>query len=411
MMRRGRTYHYTGYTRAGALAEGRLQATSLDEAIEMLWERGLTPLETREDGAPTSERWGRLELLARRKPSRRDVASFTREFATLAQSEIPLDDALRIVSEQSGTTRMQPVIASLLEAVLDGAHLSDAMARHPEAFQDDYVNMARVGEASGNMASVFGELADLLERRLDLAGRLASALVYPSVLIVMALASIIVVMGVLVPNLAPIFAESGKPMPVMVALIVRMRETWPLIVTVALVMGMGAFGIGATMLRSNQMRRAADRILLGLPLAGTLSGEQNFARFSRTLGSLLRTGVPMLPALASARSAVRNRHIGSSLEASLETVRDGQSLGRALLGRPGIPRVALRMIMVGEETGKLDQMLLRTASVLEQQSQRRIERLMTLLTPALTIAIAGLVGGLMLTVMNAIFSVNELALQ
>ena len=411
MMQRARTYRYTGYTRSGAITEGRLQAISLEDAIEMLWERGLTPLETREDGAQASERWWRLKLLSPRKPSRRDVASFTREFATLAQSDIPLDDALRIVSEQSGTTRMQPVIASLLEAVLDGAHLSDAMARHPEAFQDDYVNMARVGEASGNMARVFGELADLLERRLDLAGRLTSALVYPSVLIVMALASIIVVMGVLVPNLAPMFADSGRSMPTMVALIVRMRETWPLIVTVALVMGMGAFGMGATMLRSNHMRRAADRILLGLPLAGTLSGEQNFARFSRTLGSLLRTGVPMLPALASARSAVRNRHIGSSLEASLETVRDGQSLGRALLGRPGIPRVALRMIMVGEETGKLDEMLLRTAFVLEQQSQRRIERLMTLLTPALTIAIAGLVGGLMLTVMNAILSVNELALQ
>jgi general secretion pathway protein F len=411
MTRRVRTYRYTGYTRAGAITEGRLQAISLEEATEMLWERGLTPLETREDGARASEPWWRLDLLSQRKPSRRDVASFTREFATLAQSDIPLDDALRIVSEQSGTTRMQPVIASLLEAVLDGAHLSDAMARHPEAFQDDYVNMARVGEASGNMARVFGELADLLERRLDLAGRLTSALVYPSVLIVMALASILVVMGVLVPNLAPMFAESGRSMPTMVALIVRMRETWPLIVTVALVMGIGAFGIGTTMLRSNQMRRAADRILLGLPLAGTLSGEQNFARFCRTLGSLLRTGVPMLPALASARSAVRNRHIGSSLEASLETVRDGQSLGRALLGRPGIPRVALRMIMVGEETGKLDEMLLRTAFVLEQQSQRRIERLMTLLTPALTIAIAGLVGGLMLTVMNAILSVNELALQ
>ena len=198
-MQRARTYHYTGYTRSGEIAEGRLQAISLEEAIEILWERGLTPLETREDGAQASERWWRLKLLSPRKPSRRDVASFTREFATLAQSDIPLDDALRIVSEQSGTTRMQPVIASLLEAVLDGAHLSDAMARHPEAFQDDYVNMARVGEASGNMARVFGELADLLERRLDLAGRLTSALVYPSVLIVMALASIIVVMGVLVP--------------------------------------------------------------------------------------------------------------------------------------------------------------------------------------------------------------------
>jgi general secretion pathway protein F len=377
----------------------------------MLWGRGLTPFETREDAATASSRGWRRELLTPRKPSRRDVAFFTREFAALAQSRIPLDDALRIVSEQMGTTRMQPVIASLLEAVLDGGHLSDAMARHPEAFQGDYVNMLRIGEASGDVASVVGELADLLERRLDLAARLTSALVYPSVLIAMALASITVVMGVLVPNLAPIFAESGRSMPAIVALVVRMREAWPLILVAGAATGIGALGIGVTMLRSKHLQRAADRVLLGLPLAGTLSAEQNLARFTRTLGSLLRTGVPMLLALASARSVVRNRHIGSGLEASLERVRDGQSLAQALSGRPGIPRVALRMITVGEETGKLDEMLLRTAVVLEQQSQRRIERLMTLLTPALTIAIAGLIGGLVLTVMNAIFSVSELAVR
>jgi len=200
-------------------------------------------------------------------------------------------------------------------------------------------------------------------------------------------------------------------MPAMVALVVRAQEAWPVILTAGAATGTGALGIGVAILRSNRLRRAADRTLLGLPLAGTLSAEQNLARFTRTLGSLLRTGVPMLPALASARSAVRNRHIGSGLDASLESVRDGQSLGRALSGRPGIPRVALRMITVGEETGKLDEMLLRTALVLERQSQRRIEHLMTLLTPALTIAIAGLIGGLILAVMNAIFSVNELVLR
>jgi general secretion pathway protein F len=405
------TYHYIAYTREGALAEGRLQAASLDEAAEMLWERGLTPFETRRDGERGLHSWSRLELLAPRKPSRRDVAHFTREFATLAQSGIPLDDALRIVSEQSDTARMRPVIASLLEAVLDGAHLSDAMARHPEAFQGDYVNMARAGEASGEMARVFGELADLLERRLDLAGKVTSALVYPSVLIVMALASITVVIGVLVPHLAPIFAESGRPMPAMVDLVVRMREAWPLLLTVGALMILAALAIGATVSRSPHLRRAVDRLLLGLPLAGRLSAEQNFGRFSRTLGSLLRTGVPMLPALASAHSAVRNRHIRLGLESALETVREGQSLGRALSKGAGIPRVAVRMITVGEETGKLDEMLLRTAVVLEQQAHRRIERLLTLLTPALTIAIAGLVGGLMLSVMNAILSVNELTLQ
>ena len=408
MTQRARTYHYIAYTRAGALAEGRLQATSVDDAIEMLWERGLTPFETREDAAPASDRGWRRQLLTPRKPSRRDVASFTREFATLAQSDIPLDDALRIVSAQLGMTRMRPVMASLLEAVLDGAHLSDAMARHPEAFQDDYVSMARAGEASGDMARVFSELADLLERRQQVAGRITSALVYPSVLIVMALASIAVVMGVLVPNLVPIFAESGRSMPAMIALVVRLQEAWPLILITIAAMGIATLAIGATMSRSENLRRASDRILIGLPLAGTLSTEQNLARFARTLGSLLRAGVPMLAALGSARSVVRNRHIGSGLEASLEAIREGQSLGRALSGRPGVPAVALRMVTVGEETGKLDQMLLRIAILLEQQTEQRIERLMTLLTPTLTIAIAGIIGALIFTVMNAILSVGEL---
>jgi general secretion pathway protein F len=411
MMQRARAFRYSAYTRTGAPAEGRLQAASLDAAIEALWERGLTPFETREDTAPASDPWWRRELLTTRKPSRRDVASFTREFATLAQSDIPLDDTLRIVSEQSGTTRMRPVIASLLEAVLDGAHLSDAMARHPEAFQDDYVSMARAGEASGDMARVFGELADLLERRQQLAGRITSALVYPSILIVMALASIAIVMGVLVPNLAPIFAGGGRSMPTMIALVMRLQEAWPLILMTIAATGIATLAIGVTVSRSENLRRAADRILIGLPLAGALSTEQNLARFARTLGSLLRAGVPMLAAMGSARSVVRNRHIGSGLEASLEAIRDGQSLGRALSGRPGVPPVALRMVTVGEETGKLDQMLLRIAILLEQQAEQRIERLMTLLTPTLTIAIAGVIGGLILTMMNAILSVGELAVR
>jgi general secretion pathway protein F len=228
---------------------------------------------------------------------------------------------------------------------------------------------------------------------------------------VAALVSIAVIMGVLVPNLAPMFPDGGKSAPVAVAVVLGMRQAWPLFLTAGAAMAIAALAVGTAISRSSHLRRAADRVLLGLPLAGKLSTEQNCARFTRTLGALLRTGVPMLPALASARSAVRNRHIASGLAASLEAVRDGQSLGRALSGFPGIPQVALRMITVGEETGKLDEMLLRAAVVLEQQTRRRIEHLMTLLTPALTVAIAGLVGALILTVMNAILSVNELAVR
>jgi general secretion pathway protein F len=306
---------------------------------------------------------------------------------------------------------MRPVVAGVLDLVLDGAHLSDAMAHHPEAFQDDYVSMARAGEVSGDLAKVFGELADLLERRQELAGKVTSALVYPCVLIVLAVVSVGVVVAVLVPGLAPIFAQSGRPMPPMIAFIVRCEQSWPTIAMSGVAIAICMLATGGALSRSESLRLAADRILLGLPLAGTLSAEQNLARFARTLGSLLRAGVPMLAAQTSAGSVVRNRHIASGLAAALEIVRDGRSLSQALSGRPGVAPVALRMIAVGEETGKLSQMLLRIAVILEQQSQRRIERLMTLLTPALTIAIAGLVGALIFTVMNAILSVNELAVR
>ena len=410
MTQRARSYRYVAYTRAGLPAEGRLQAGSLDDAIEMLWERGLTPFETREDSAGDSVPWWRRELLAPRRPSRRDVAAFTRELATLVQSGIAIDDTLRIVAEQSGG-RMRPVIVAMLELVLDGMHLSDAMARHPAAFQDDYVSMARAGEASGDLARVFAELADLLERRQELAGKVTSALVYPCVLIVLALVAIGVVMGVLVPGLAPIFAQSGKPMPTMIAVIVRCEESWPSIVMAAAAIAVGLVAAATAISRSPTARRAGDRILLDLPLAGTLSAEQNVARFARTLGSLLRCGVPLLAAQIAAGALVRNRHIAAGLVAAIDIVRDGQSLNRALSACPGVPPVALRMIAVGEETGKLGEMLLRIATVLEQQSRRRIERLMTLLTPALTVAIAALIGMLIFTVMNAILAVNEMAIR
>jgi len=411
MTRPAHSYRYIAYTQAGMLAEGRVDATSLDDAIAALWARGLTPFETVEDGERALDRWWRRELLSSRKQSRQDIASFTRELATFLQAGIAIDDALHIVADQSGMGRMRSVVFNLLDSVLDGAHLSDAMARHPQTFPIDYVNMARAGEASGEMAKVFGELADLLERRQELAGRVTSALIYPCVLIVMALMAVAIVMGVLVPGLAPIFAQSGKPMPAIVAFIIRLEEAWPSILMAGAAVAAGGLPIGIAMLRSSNLRHSADRLLISLPLAGTLSAEQNLARFARTLGSLLRAGVPILAALTAAGSVVRNRHIASGLQASLEVVRDGQSLSRALPGCPGVLPVALRMIKVGEETGKLDQMLLRIASTLEQQSQRRIERLMTLLTPALTIAIASFVGALIFTVMNAILSVNELAVR
>ncbi|UTD26548.1 type II secretion system F family protein [Bradyrhizobium sp. WD16] len=404
-----RSFRYLAYTQAGVLTEGRIEAETVEQVHDVLWERGLTPFETHDDQRSASRRWSRGTLLAPRKPSARDIAAFVRELATLIEAGVPLDDTLRIMVDHSGQVRMRPVVTGLLQSVLDGAHLSDAMARHRESFQNDTISMVRAGEISGDLVRVLTELADLLERRQQLVAKTTSALVYPCILIVMALVSITIVMAVLVPSLAPIFAESGRPLPGMIAFILWVQQGWPWLAAIVALMVAASSAARGYVKRSTNARLAAHRLLLKLPLAGVVSVEQNLARFARTLGSLLRAGVPMLAAFASARAVVQNAHIASGLEASLEQIRDGQNLGRALSGRDGIPPVALRMIAVGEETARLGHMLIRIALLFEQQSQRRIERLMTMLTPALTVGIAGLIGLLIFTVMNAILSINELA--
>lgn len=410
-MSTAQTYRYVAYGENGRLVEGQLQAVSRDDAIEALWKRGLTPLEADQDGGLSLGQWSFSSLVSRRKPTSRDIALFTREFATLAEAGIPVDDALRILNEQLDTGRIQPIVAGLLEAVLDGAHVSDAMAKRADVFSSDYVNIVRAGEASGGLGRVLDELAELLEHRQEIADKFTSALIYPCILLVVAAVSVGVVMGILVPALAPLFSDNGRPMPTIIAFMLRMGELWPVILAVVLVAGLAGSAVVAAIARSPELRLASDRLYLRLPILGPVSNGLDVARFARTLGLLLRSGVSMLAAMTSACTVVRNSFVASRLQAATETIRDGQSLARALSGQPGIPSVCVRMVAVGEETGKLDYMMVRIAVMMERQSRRRIERLMTMLTPAMTIAIAGLIGVLIFTVMNAILSVNDLVVR
>jgi general secretion pathway protein F len=401
-------FRYLAYQQTGVLNDGTVEAPSLEQALEKVWQRGLVPFETYEEADPQNQGW-RLALFSQ-QPSRREVAVFTREFATLAQANIPLDDALRMISEQPLATRMRPILARLLEAVLNGSHLSEVMSKYPKTFSHDYVSLIRAAEASGNLAGGLTELSDLLDRRLELAGKITSALVYPIILMVVALASVAIVVCVLVPAIAPIFIESGRAMPPTIAVLLTLRQSWPLVLAFGIAAALSTLAVGIFASRANAVRAFCGRVSLELPLFGIMSREQNAASFARTLGTLLRAGMPLISAFSAACSVVRNRYIASCLRTSLDGLRDGQSLAHSLSHSP-LPSAASRMIAVGEEVGRLDQMLLRTAIMLEQQYQRRIERLMTLLTPALTIGLAVFVGTLVLTIMSAILSLNELAIQ
>jgi general secretion pathway protein F len=404
------SFTYRAYGGRGEFAEGRIEAASTDAASEMLWAQGLTPFHMQAADAE-GEQWWQREVFGGSRSSPAQVASFTRDFATLNSAELPLDDALRILSAQAPSRAMRMVIASLLADVLDGSHLSDAMHKHPRVFAAEYVSAVRSGEVGGTLAQVFEEMADLLERRMEIRNRVRSALVYPAILVAFAVVTVGLVVAVLVPGIAPIFAEGGKAMPAAIAFVLAVQAHWTKISAALLILAAAATLALVLALRRPPVRLAIDRFKLRPPLFGAFVRERETARFARSLGTLLRAGVPLLQASTSARAVIANRHLGAGVDRALEAVREGSSLYRALERCAALPPVALRMISVGEEAGKLDRMLLRMAVMFEQQTQRTLDRFMTILTPALTLTIAFLVGGLVLTLMNAILSINELAFR
>ena len=401
-------FHYRAYDARGGLALGRIEANSSNAASEALWAQGLTAFQLKNlDQGET--RWWQLEVLGGGARRRGDLTSFTREFATLAVSGIPLDDCLRILSDQATSRGVRTLVSDLRQQVLNGRTLSDALKQRPEVFPEEYLSIVRAGETSGAMGKVFEELAALLERRQEVRGKIQSALVYPCILLGLSAISLAVIIGVLIPSVAPIFAQSGKPLPPAVQILLGMRRRWPEVsLGLAGILAVGAWVIFVT-LRRPAMRLRFDGFRLRLPIIGALALHQETARFARTLGTLLRAGVPLLQAASSARAATTNRHFAACLERAIALVREGASLGFALSSEVAMPLVALRMIAIGEEAGRLDQMLLTTAATFEQQTQRSIDRFMTLLTPLLTSGIAVIVGSLILTVMNAIFSINDMA--
>jgi general secretion pathway protein F len=251
-------------------------------------------------------------------------------------------------------------------------------------------------------------LAALLERRVEIRGKVQSALVYPLILLTLSVLSLAVIIGVLVPSIAPVFADSTKPMPGFIRFLMMVQSDWPEILIGLIAAAAVTAAVSILALKRPNAHLAFDRWKLRLPLMGAFIRQHETARFARTLSTLLKAGVPLVPAATSARTVIANRHMGAGLDVAIDAIREGIALHRALEAATALPPMALRMIAVGEEARKLDRMLLRVAMTLDQQTQHSIDRFMAALTPLLTIIIASLVGGLIMTVMGAISNISEL---
>jgi general secretion pathway protein F len=401
------TFTYAALDAGGRETSGMLDAPSATDAAEELTRRGLIPIRTELSSSGINS--STSAALVALKPA--DLVNFTRQLATLLGATLPLDQALRLVAAQNSGNRAGPYARQVADAVTAGRPLSDAMAAQARDLPPYIPALIRAGEARGTPAAALQTLATSLERRIALRARVRGALIYPAILIVVALLAVAVVMGVLVPTLLPLFKDVGRPPPAALAVADAVAQTlsayWPV--------GLGALGLAIVgvraLWRSPKFRIKTDGVILRMPVIGPLIADTNVATFARTFGTLLTHGVPLVDAMRHTATVVENRRYRASVEAAAERVKEGSTLVAAFEHDRVLPDLALRFIAIGEQSSRVDIMLGHLADTADAESTRRLDGALTLLSPLLTLVIGVIIGGLILSVMQAILSVNDLAVR
>ncbi|WP_132254009.1 type II secretion system F family protein [Methylobacterium segetis] len=404
-------FRYEAFDGAGNLLVGEIEAASAEEARALVRASGPTPFALRA-ARPLDLLFKevRLEMPGARAADAA-LARLARDLAVLLQADVPLDAALRIASATAEDRRMADLALRMREGILRGASLGEVMEGMPEAFRPDCVRIVQAGDVSADLGAAMQDLADLLDRRVEIRARVRSALAYPSLLVGLAAVSLWIVLGLLVPAVTPIFHESGMELPAILAALDALRAHSGTILALAAGL-LCALGLALILgRRSPAIRRWLDRLRLALPVTGPIAETREAARFTRTFATLIKAGVAPLQALQTACTLVRNSVTRARLEASIADVRAGATIGAAMERAGALPLAARHMITVGEESGRLRDMLLRAALILERQDQARTDRLLAILTPAVTVLVSGMIAAIILSVMSAILSINDLALQ
>jgi general secretion pathway protein F len=333
-----------------------------------------------------------------------------RELATLLDAGLPLDRALEMMAGMAEGTAERECLTSLVDSVSSGRQLGDAMAHRDRDFPPFCASLVRAGEAAGAVAAGLLHLSECLERAEQTREHVRSALAYPVIVLAVCGISVAILFLFVIPRFRPLFEQAGASLPLatrgVLAVSDLLRCWWWLILPAgaALLIGLRVH------LRNPAVRLRWDRRLLGWPLIGSLAIKIDVARFARTLGTLLRGGVTLLPALAMTREAIANRAFSAALDEVVVSAGEGRGLAAPLAGTGYFPALALNLIRVGEETAKHEEMLFKLADIYDEEARRLIDRLLALIGPAITIALGALVAGVIGSILTAVLSVYDLAM-
>jgi general secretion pathway protein F len=399
------TYHFRAVAPDGRVRTGVLTSESEPRVLAQLKRQGLTPLYVGLESQKTS----RFKLPALRFGARRDVLFFTQELATLLSAGVPLDRSLSITSELTERPRFRAVVVDVLRVLKGGKSFADSLATHPQHFSDLYVNMVRAGEASGTLEIIFDRLAEFERTRDDLRSYIVSSLVYPILLTLVGLASGLILLNFVVPRFAAVFEGSHLKIPLPMYLLLQTSyyvRTYSL--PVALVVALAA-GLVAAWIRTTKGRLWWDSFRLKIPLLGDALRKAETSRFARAMGTLIANSVPLIQSLSISRAILNNRRIANSLEGVSLGVKRGEGLAGPVQRCGEFPPLAGHLLAVGEETGRLDQMFHRMADIYDGETRAAIKRFTTLFEPLIILTMGILVGSMVLSMMIAITSINDLA--
>ena len=392
-------FKYRAFDTQGKIQVGQVNAESEREAIRVLKKRNLTPIKI---GKSKKTHEGSL----RRKISNNDLMDFTNGLCTLVEARVPLDRALRLLDGITDSTAMKNLVLNLLSDVKEGKSLASAMEAHPAVFSKMYVNIIRAGEEGGILHELLPDLAEFLETSSKTRQAIISAMIYPAVLLITGIISVVLLLVFVVPQFSAMFEDSGSEVPPSALFLLNVSD---FIQNYGLFMSLGvilAFVFWKRLDKEHRSKLQKDKFLLSVPLIGALILYKESAIFSRTLGALLGAGIPLIRGLRVSKEVILNSFLVKHLDQVEEDVRGGAGLGLSLEKTGAFPILLHQLIAVGEESGRTSSILLKTADTFDNFVRNQMSAIVSALQPALIIFLAIAVGGITITMLSAVFSMN-----
>jgi general secretion pathway protein F len=404
-------FSYRAVNAEGEVAAGELDAANESEIVDRLRDQGLMPMRVvaaAGDRAAAAQKRSRQSWFAPRRVTREHVLAITRELSTLLRAGLPLDRALEILIGLASAAPVAVLLQGVRDSVRGGKSLSQALDARRDLFSRFYINVVRAGEAGGALGTVLSRLAETMERNKELRESVKSALIYPSILVCVAVASVMVLLVWVVPQFQQTFAQAGKalPLPTQVVIVVGTalrRYWWLMLLSVS-----AAVWLFRRRLARPEVRFRWDGRMLRAPLLGDLLAKVEVARLARTLATLLGNGVTLLAGLSIVKETMTNSVLANALDGVVTRLREGKGFGRPLVETGLYPRLATQMILVGEESGRLEEMLHRVADVYDREVAAAIKRFLAVLEPALILSLAVLIGGIVLSILMGVMAMSAL---